>query len=706
MKQLLKTILLFFVLNGVFQTSLSAITVPESAQGSAAQDHVSAKLVFDKNLDRVGVLFSIIPEWHIYWRNAGESGLETNVDFQGALADERRFEMPSIYLDPSKTINTFGFSTETLVWADVKKQNDDTEIRAKVSFLTCKVSCIPGSFEFVRKKSDLASPEEIAVFEKYAKKAPLRVQLPITVNDQIIERNAKTEIIVDVACDCEPAPRDNPNYYFIPDRDGIAQWKTTEVVKKEAGLQFKLSGQTSPDKIDVCSLRGVLPIVDRSGAKKSIWIDAPLKCADGFVKGGSIAEPEKKTEKTEGKTTEEKGEDSLLWFLLLAFIGGLILNLMPCVFPVLAIKVASLVSLSGSSFSKTLQHALAYVLGIEVSMIALAAIIVTLRSAGIAVGWGFQFQQPAFICIMFILLVAFAINLMGGFEILVSVGIKGNRSGLSKSFGEGVLSVVLATPCSAPILGSAVGFAFAGDPFEIFAIFIMIGLGLAAPFFLLALSPGWRDKLPKPGMWMIRLKQVLGVGLLATALWLLWVLVRATGWTSLALVLIWGALVVAALLYFGRHQFDEKKSVATKIVMAAGLLGIVATLVFPFQTPPPEPLADGWVRWSSAAVDQFKNNDRIIFVDFTADWCITCKVNENGVLKSKAVLDTFEKYKVVKMKGDWTRRDLAITKELSRHRRAGVPLYLVIGEGEQVLPELLTESIIIDAIQGSVQAKE
>ncbi len=704
MRYLSKSLFIFLVLSAVLISNAFAITVSEDAQGSSAQDHVSAKLVFDKNLKRVGVLFSVIPEWHIYWRNAGESGLETRVNFSGTNAGETRFETPTIYLDPSKTINTFGFSTETLIWADIEDAKNASEIRAKVSFLTCKVTCIPGSFDFRRKVSEVASAEEMAIFDKYAKRAPLRVELPLAIDSEIIQRNSKAELTVDVTCDCAPDERTNPNYYFIPDREGVAQWKTTGVVKKDTGLQIRLTGQTSPDRLDQCSLRGVLPIVDNSGEKKSLWIDAPLKCADDFL---SLKSPDSRGE-VEEKTIKKENEErpSLLWFLLLAFVGGLILNLMPCVFPVLAIKVASLVSLSGSTFSNTLQHAVAYVLGIEVSMIALAAIIVSLRSAGIAVGWGFQFQQPAFVCFMFVLLVAFAINLMGGFEILVSVGIKGNKSGLSKSFGEGVLSVVLATPCSAPILGSAVGFAFAGDPFEIFSVFIMIGLGLAAPFFVLALSPGWRSRLPKPGMWMMRLKQVLGLGLLATAAWLLWVLVRGTGWNSLIIALVWGFLMSAALFYFGKHQFNEKKSRAAQLVLLVASLGIVVTLFFPFQIPPPEPLGDGWVRWSKESADQYQNEKRIVFVDFTADWCITCKVNENGVMKSDAVLSAFQQYNVVKMKGDWTRRDEAITKELSRHQRAGVPLYLVLGDSEQVLPELLTESIIIDALKSSVQGIE
>ncbi len=416
----------------------------------------------------------------------------------------------------------------------------------------------------------------------------------------------------------------------------------------------------------------------------------------------------------------------MLHAFALALLGGLILNLMPCVLPVLAIKVYGLAGLANASRSRSALHGLAYTSGVLISMLLLAAAVLTLREAGHAVGWGFQFREPIFLAGITTLLLLFALNLFEVFEIqadtsgLASIGSQG--PGLRRSFFDGFLAVGLATPCSAPFLGTAVGFAFAGSAIDIVLIFSAIGLGLAFPFALISLVPDCARWLPRSGAWMHRLRTTLGLALLATVVWLLWILARATDRDSLVLMLAFMTFATLGAFALGQLQKRSFGARTRSAAMVFAVLLIAGLAVMPLEArPPATDLSAGltlasrgaeagasddvtrWQRFDSDAIAQELANQRSVFVYFTADWCITCKVNESLVIRDEAVVAEFERLDVATYRGDWTHNDPKIGEALARFGKAGVPVYLVYSpanpSGPEILPEVLTVDRMLTALR-------
>jgi thiol:disulfide interchange protein DsbD len=384
---------------------------------------------------------------------------------------------------------------------------------------------------------------------------------------------------------------------------------------------------------------------------------------------------------------------------------------MPCVFPVLALKAYGFTRTVHSERGRVGAHALAYAGGIVGSMLALALVVLALRAGGSTVGWGFQFQEPLFVAAVSAVLVAFALNLFGVF----TVGTDGTAlvekvdasHGVSRSAGEGVLAVVLATPCSAPLLGTAVGFALAAGPAMVLATFFMLGLGLAMPFCLLVLVPGLSKFLPKPGAWMERGKQLLGFALLGTTVWLVWVMGGLTGVDGMARLLSFLALVGLGAWMYGLAQgvSGGRKAAGVAGVVAVLVLGGVLTLRFEETGPA---LRKGSVvadaqPWDEAAVTAALAAGQPVFIDFTADWCLTCKFNERTVLAREEVRAALAEHKVAFFVADWTRRDARISAKLAEFGRAGVPMYLVVSpaapDKPEVLPELLTTDSVVEAVR-------
>jgi thiol:disulfide interchange protein DsbD len=376
------------------------------------------------------------------------------------------------------------------------------------------------------------------------------------------------------------------------------------------------------------------------------------------------------------------------------------------VLPVLALKLAAAAELAHASRSHAAAHAAAYGAGVLVTLQVLALVVVTLQAAGAQVGWGFHFQEPWFVAAVTAVVVVFGLNLLGMFEIHWIPGgaavLAQQSSGLRRSFFEGLLAVVLATPCTAPFLGSAVGFAFAAGAGSVFAVFAAIGAGLALPFAAVVLVPGAARLLPRPGIWMLELRATLGFLLLASAVWLLWVLGRIAGMDALA-----GELALLLALAYAARSLGRVQSGAAsgRALLAGGLVvavaiagvSVVGMRPAPGRAPALEVLA-----FDAQAVRAEVASGRPAFVYFTADWCLTCKLNENRVLADPSVQAAFESAGVARFRADWTRRDTAIGAELARHGRAGVPLYLLYSAGDsenpQILPELLSAEGVIDAL--------
>lgn len=409
--------------------------------------------------------------------------------------------------------------------------------------------------------------------------------------------------------------------------------------------------------------------------------------------------------------------------LALAFVGGMLLNLMPCVLPVLAVKTTALASMGDSSLKRRFHHAAGYTAGILASMLALAVVVIGLQQAGQTVGWGFQFQQPLFVAFLAAVMVLFALNLFGVYEIgipNVAANIGGQHSAEnSRSFFEGILAVVLATPCTAPFMGTAVGFAMTSSPAVIAVTFVSLGAGLAAPFVAIALFPKVQGLLPSPGPWMGVMKSFLGFALLGTALWLTWLFGRLVGLeavTGLLGFLI--ALSLAAWLYgqVQYRQFDRLKSAAFLVALLAvgvgGWLGLgnidIENAEDRFAVDGPAAGAHGeqapteidWIEWTPTIVEEKLDEGRPVFVNFTADWCLTCKATEREVISTPEVIEAAWNKDVAMVMADLTHTDDRLVEELESFGRSGVPLYLVYGpdnpDEPEVLPEVLSKSRLID----------
>jgi thiol:disulfide interchange protein DsbD len=387
----------------------------------------------------------------------------------------------------------------------------------------------------------------------------------------------------------------------------------------------------------------------------------------------------------------------LPFVLAAALLGGIILNLMPCVLPVLSLKVFSLIRHAGEDPKAAWKQGAAFTAGVLVSFWVLAGLLIAFNSAGSHLGWGFQMQSPGFVLALILLFFLLGLNLFGVFEIGTSlVGLdakaaanadRAHLGGLASSFGNGALATLAATPCTAPFMGSALGFAAQQPAYIALLVFTFLALGMAAPYLLLTIFPGALRFVPKPGEWMVSLKQFMGFLLVATAAWLTPIFGRLAGHGWLGWLLIALVFVGMAAWIYGRW-------------------GLVRTLIFipvaGLLLYEPQPMPDTWQVWSPQVVQQNLNAGKPVFVDFTADWCLSCKVNERLALGTDAVKNAFADKGVALLRGDWTNSDPAISAELQKYNRAGVPLYLLYSpkakDAPQVLPEVLTPGIVLDAL--------
>ncbi len=418
-----------------------------------------------------------------------------------------------------------------------------------------------------------------------------------------------------------------------------------------------------------------------------------------------ITPPEKQAATQQLPTREASGTGALLYMLMLAFVGGAILNLMPCVFPILSLKV---LSFARSTDHDRHLHSWLYAAGVVASFVSVAALLIALQQAGSAIGWGFQLQSPGFVIALAYLFIAMGLSLSGVIEMgsnLMNTGSGlANRGGLSGSFFTGVLAVVVASPCTAPFMGTALGFAVSQPPRIGLLVFAALGAGMAAPLLLFSYSGAARALMPKPGVWMETLKQLLAFPLYGTAIWLLWVAGRQTGVNTMTAALC-GALLLALGLWLWHHHWWRK---ALALACLAGAISLGSLRGLDVNGGGAAELAPGKVAWSEQAVAALRSAGKPVFVDVTADWCITCMANESAVLLTDDMIQAFADHGVVYMVADWTNQDTAIAALLKRHGRNGIPLYLMYAADAStaplVLPQLLTKKAVLEALE-SVSGK-
>jgi thiol:disulfide interchange protein DsbD len=647
--------------------------------------------------------------WHTYWRNSGDSGEATRIAWTlpaGWTAGDIVWPAPK--RQPTGPLMNYGYQDEVLLPVPITapasaKPGETVTLKAHATFLVCEEICVPEDAELtlslpVREGLAEPNPQWSGPIAKTLAAAPAPAGLSGAF--------AKQGELLALAVTGEALKgADLADAYFFPfDSTVIDHAKPQAIERGPEGLTLALTpGYAFQQPQTPKTLAGVLSVGDKS---------YEISAAEGALPAGAAGlGPPARTGGAAG------GSLGLPLAAAFAFLGGLILNLMPCVFPILAMKAASL---AGHAHERRAAQGqgLAFLAGVLATFLALALALIAVRAGGAAVGWGFQLQSPPVVAGLALLMLAVALNLSGVFEVGsslqgVGTGLAGKR-GLAGAFFTGALAVVVAAPCTAPFMAPALGWALTQSAPAALTVFLALGLGFAAPFALAAFIPGLLSRLPKPGPWMDGFKKLLAFPMYGAAAWLVWVLTLQAGDTALArilmaaIILALGAwlLGVAQRRYAGGASMLAPAGVGAALTLAAALAAI-----WPNYAEPGAAVASSggggkadvpYEAYSPEKLAAARAAGKPVFVNFTAAWCVTCQVNERVALTSQAVADAFQESGAVYLKADWTRKDAEIEAELAKHGRAGVPLYLVYGAkgGDGViLPQILTEGLVVRALK-------
>ena len=663
--------------------------------------------------------------WHTYWKHPGASGLATAVEWTlppGFLAGPIRWPAPEI-TDTGGLI-TYGYGGEQLLLVDIAvpaeaQPGTSVTLRAKAEWLMCKESCMPGEAELA-----LALPvaaEATADAQWAAKIAAARDAMPQP-TENLVARAYRVGRELTIRVEPRGGVELTARTVAFFAADGVVEAQAWQPARGADGAQdFAVRLAESAGQPQ--ELTGLLVAEGGwwSGGPKAVAIRIPVTDGPAPARGAALQPAPSGSVLDSGVDTTSSGRPEgttygIAGILALAFLGGLILNLMPCVFPVLGIKILGFVQQAGAERAKVRAHGLAFAAGVLASFWVLAGVLLALRAGGAQLGWGYQLQVPGFVFALAIVMLVFALSLSGVFEIGGSlIGAGGglqSKGGYAGSFFSGVLATVVATPCSAPFLAPALGAALVLPAAPALAAFTAIALGLALPYLVLSFAPALVKVLPRPGAWMETFKQFMAFPLYATVAFLLWVLAGLLGDDHFAFlfVLLGLVLIAAAVWVLGRwaaiHRAARTRWIAR--LVAAGLFAAGLALGWP-KTATAETTAataelpqPDWQPWSTEAVERLRAEGRIVYVDFTARWCVTCQVNKGVVFGSAEVLREFRDRKVAALRADWTRQDPKITAELQRFGRAAVPVNLVYLPGRAeplLLPEVLTPGLVLDAVR-------
>lgn len=662
-----------------FLLLLVALTAPAHAQLPPGEKAMAVRLVAESDRAPAGgrvtlaLLMSPKPGWHGYWQNPGDAGAPTRIAWTlppGVKAGPLRYPVPERLLIAGLMNYVYQGPYAELIDLDLPAglaEGTHLPIAAKVDYLVCTDRiCVPESAEV---SADLVighgGAERRAEFDRYRTALPR----PLGASARFESAGGKLRIAVPL-----PAATPVEDPYFFPATDAVAAYSAAQSVTRRGDTLIVETQGTGPQP---AALAGVL----RIGPSQGLAIDA----APGTV-------PSAGTPVTAASADAAPVTQPLLLTLLAALLGGLLLNVMPCVFPILSLKALSLARAGGGHESEARREALAYTAGIVLVCLGLGGILLALRAGGSAAGWAFQLQDPRVILFLLLLVTAMALNLAGLFELPMLGGgdALAGKGGTAGAFWTGALAAFVATPCSGPFMAGALGAALLLPAPLALAVFGGLGLGLALPFLLLGFVPPLRRMLPKPGAWMNRLRRILSVPMFLTALWLAWLLGRLSGREGLALGIGVALLLAAALWWAGRRQ--QWLAALPALAAAAAAFVLLPTLAAPAAAETGGVLKAE--KFSEARLAALRASGRPVFVYFTADWCLTCKVNEKAVLERDEVARDFAGRNVAVLVGDWTRGDPEIGRFIEKQRRSGVPLYLwyAPGKGAEVLPQILSVS--------------
>lgn len=699
---------------------LTLVLAPARAQMFEGRELVQATMMADTTAIvpgkpfQAGILLKMAPGWHTYWEYPGDAGLPAKITWsvpEKFGTGPIQWPLPQRVIEPGD-IEAYAYKDEVLLLTTIIPPENLTEksvsLKARVEWLVCEEICVPGSGELTLDLpvATSAAPAHTEIFARFQEQLPSAEPPPYALSWRRDLQGEKASssgsnevgdagnLVLTVAGLGEAKAI---NFFPLPAAgQQVNHPRGGPPVDGQATVTMETSGE----------IRGVLVVETDAGRKG--WL----------VSSGAAENPAAET-----ALAQAGSRTPLALALFYGFLGGLILNLMPCVLPVISLKIFGFVRQAGESRGKIFRHGLAFVAGIFLWFLGLGILVVILKSAGSEVTWAFQFQNPWFNLVIASVVFVFALNLFGVFEIILPgrthTALDGAASGdgYAGSFAQGMFATLLATPCTAPFLGTALGFAFSQSSVVILTMFAAVAFGMGLPYLLLSAQPGWMKILPKPGVWMERMKQFMGFPLMATLLWLLYILGNQKGlegviWAGgflLCLALagwMYGAfcgpfssgrtrvvalvLIVLVVGWGGKYFLAEKFSNSVRAATSSENKGGIA-----------------WQSFSEKALQDLLNEGKPVFVDFTADWCISCKFNERTAIDVPAVREALTASGIVPMKADWTNANPEITAALKKFGRVGVPFYVIYPAGRPenpiTLPEILTEKIVLDGLRKATE---
>ena len=651
-----------------------------------------------------GLDFRMEKGWHVYWINAGDSGEPPAAKWTlpaGITAGALEFPPPQRL--PLGPLMDFGYENEVVfpvpihVTADFHPASTQAQLAAHVTWLVCREVCIPGKADLSVTRTawfhPAASPDVDPVAQDLIQRFEAQLPQPLPAGHTATFASTPKGFVLQVTGANAASAQ-----FFPLDQTVIANAAPQPAAAIPNGVQLTLTKdenlQAAPQ-----TLNGLLELPDGTAYE--------IHATPGAIVAAATT------------ATPPTDFSAILGAIGLAFVGGILLNLMPCVFPVLFIKGLALVQSSQHERHRLRAHGWVYTLGILVSFWIVVAILIALRAAGRQLGWGFQFQSPTFLALMAMLLFFFGLALAGQFEIGLSLTSAGGglaqKSGYAGSFFTGILAMIVATPCTAPFMGPAIGYALAHSTWISFAVFTALALGLALPYLALAYFPAWARLLPKPGAWMEVLKQAVSIPIFATVIWLVWVFAQVAGATALMGLLAAFLLLAVAGWFLGRWPGKKLATTIAAIVLIFAI-GISVWSVYVLGSPSRSEMADvakviaegklarstTWQPFTPTLLAESRARGKPVFVDFTASWCLSCQVNERLILDRADVQQRLRDSGAVLLRADWTNQDPAITQALAALGRSGVPTYALYpadpAAPAHVLPEVLTPGIVMDAL--------
>ena len=647
----------------------------------------------------VGLLLRMAPGWHTYWKFSGDAGLPTEMKWKlppGWKVGDIQWPIPLKTIDPGD-IETYGYENEVLLMQEItppsKLDDSSAKLSTETNWLVCEKICIPGgaTLQLDLPVASTSQPANTDVFARYRRLLPQNLAGPDVARADWSRVGSDLRLkITSETLAKYPAV----DFFPLPEQETIVGHPAVQS-RNNNEIVFRIPLESAPK--DLSSMAGLVVFSQQPNSDdRAAWqiTSAPALSAS--------------------RPAPARG---IFTFLLFGFLGGIILNLMPCVLPVISLKIFGFVQQAGQSRQKIFRSGIAFTIGIFAWFIALAVLLIALKGAGRDVTWGgFQFTNSYFVLALSVIVLVFALNLFGVFEVSLPQPVTRNllstseRKDLLGSFFQGVFATVLATPCTAPFLGTALGFAFTQSAAIILAMFIAIASGMSAPYLLLSAQPAWLRFLPRPGPWMLHVKQFMGFLLLATLLFLLYVVGAQRGlegaiWASCFLL-----VISVACWMKGAFVVPTASAVKRIVVLALMLLLVIGSGVYfigdKFQSAKiasaDSQIRGDWQPFTPERLQTELEQGRTVFVDFTAAWCLTCKFNEASVLEAQDVREAFQRHGIVKLKADWTNGDPEITKLLQKFGRPGVPLYVLYpakNEEPIVFPEVLTKGMILDKLE-------